>query len=233
MGSFLILTLTVSGVGIVAACSSSSSSSPANCGGDMQAYDGYCLATAAVTYIECTKGLGFDISSQIGGAVGGTFRAVLGLSLNLASEKTEHEDTPVALQIVKNCLTVAQQTSQNATDSATVQDFLQQTNQAIQNWQQSWQQTLVKETPHITLDKSSAAIGETVTVSGKRFWPNETIDIRVSGILVKQVQADNNGAFSTEIIVPQDAPPPDFPTTIEASGETSAKSAEAPFETAG
>lgn len=222
---FLTLTLTVSGVGIVAACNSN----PPNCAGDMQAYNGNCLTTAATTYLECTKGRGFDISSQIGGAVGGTFRAVAGISLNLAAKKTQREDTPVALQIVHDCLTIAQQTSQTAADRGTAQDYMQQANQAIQNWQQSQ----VAQTPHITLDKSSAAIGETVTVSGKSFWPNETIDIWVHATLVKQVQADNNGAFTTEITVPSSVPPPDFETTISATGETSAKSADAPFHSAG
>ena len=51
--------------------------------------------------------------------------------------------------------------------------------------------------------------------------------------MVKQVQADNNGAFTTAITVPDDVPPPDFQTTISATGETSAKSAEAPFRNAG
>jgi len=225
--SFLALTLIVSGAGIVAACGSSTSQP--SCTGDTQAYNGNCLTTAAITYIDCTKGQGFDVSSEIGGGIGGTFRAVVGASLNLAVKKTQQDHTAVALQIVHDCLVLAQQRPQAAADRAATQDYVQQTNQAIRDYQQSQ----VAETPHITLDKSSAAIGEAVTVSGTSFWPNETIDIWVHATLVKQVQADNNGAFTTEITVPASVPPPDFQTAISATGETSAKSAEAPFRSAG
>ena len=75
-----------------------------------------------------------------------------------------------------------------------------------------------------------ARVGGTVHVSGRNYYPNETIAVRLHATLITQVKADGEGAFSTTIVVPKNAPPPGFPTSVTASGETSAKSATVPFE---
>jgi hypothetical protein len=147
--------------------------------------------------------------------------------LKLAYKKSQQEDTPVALQIVHDCLTIAEQASGSGSDRSVAQNYEQQVNQDIKKWQQQQ----IKETPHIALSKASAAIGETVDAHGISFWPNETVDIYVHATMVQQVQADDKGEFQVSITVPSDAPPPNFMTTIRASGESSAKSATATFHT--
>jgi hypothetical protein len=58
------------------------------------------------------------------------------------------------------------------------------------------------------------------------------VAISVHGTLVTQIEADANGAFSTVITVPAEAPLPGFGTSITASGQTSMRSARAPFRIA-
>lgn len=87
-------------------------------------------------------------------------------------------------------------------------------------------------TPTLTASANTARIGEHVTLRGAGFQPNETVEIRVHATLVKQVNADENGSFSTVITIPADAPPPGFSTAIIATGMSSARFAEVPFQTA-
>lgn len=233
--AFLTLTLTVSGMDTVAACHfntpspNSAPNSSSSCAAGMQSYDGLCMSNASISYIECTKDRGFDLSSEVSGGLSGTFRTIVGASVNAAVIKSKREDTPVALQIVKACLTLAEQPTQTTADRQAVQQYTDQVNQTIDQWQQG----LVRQTPHITLSKSAAAAGETVTVTGESFWPNETIDIRVHATLVTQVPADGHGDFTVTITVPASGLLVNFPTVIGASGESSAQSADSPFTRTG
>ena len=190
------------------------------CTGNLREYNGQCLGGVAITYIECTKGRGFDLTTKLGGKLGGTFKVVADASVEAAYEEQKRENTPVALQVVSDCLKIAETEADSAADksaaeeSRTRADFIRQQ---------------VQETPHIEIDPAQARIGETLSVSGRSFFPDETIAIYLHATLVKQEKADGQGAFSTTIIVPKSAPPPDFPTTVTATGETSSKSAQVPF----
>jgi hypothetical protein len=117
--------------------------------------------------------------------------------------------------------------SSSGADQTVAASFEQQAQAYIQNWQRQQ----VEQTPKLSLSSRSARIGEQVTVEGSNFWPNETVDIHVSAILVDQVQADESGAFSDVITVPSSLLP-DFDTEIIASGEASSKSARAPLHIA-
>jgi hypothetical protein len=183
----------------------------------------------AIQYVGCTDGRGMSTTTEIGGGVGGTFKVVADASLKAAYKRTQQEDTPVALEIVKDCMEIAR-TSSAASDpeQSIAAAYQRQVDQSLQQWQQQQ----VNQTPMLTLSRNSARKGEQVTVTGSHFWPNEVVDIRVHATIVAQVKADEKGAFSAAITVPSSAPPPDFDTTIIASGETSARSAQAPFHTA-
>jgi hypothetical protein len=168
-------------------------------------------------------------SSEIGGGISGTFRVVAKASLNAAYKKSKQEDTPVALQIVKDCMEIAK-TSSSASDRE--QRIATNYQHRAERILQQWQQQQVEQTPTIALSSHSARIGEQVTVTGSNFWPNEMVDIVLHATIVAQVNADNKGAFSTVITVPSSAPPPDFDTVISATGQTSSRTAKAPFHTA-
>ncbi|MGW5720193.1 hypothetical protein ACWEVP_28770 [Amycolatopsis sp. NPDC003865] len=198
------------------------------CSGGLHPYNGKCLSNMAIQYVGCTEGRGISPTTEIGGDVGGTFKSVADASLKIAYKKTEQENTPVALQIVKDCMEVARSTSPpDDPDQATAADYQKQFDQQLQQWQNG----VVDQTPSIKLSRDSAKRGQAITVSGAKFWPGETVDISVHATLAGQAKAGKDGSFSVSITVPRNAPPPDFDTTIMAAGESSAKSARAPFRT--
>jgi hypothetical protein len=205
-----------------------STCSPPTCTGNLHPYHGTCLTNTAIVYMECTKGRGFDTTNEIGGSVGGTFKVVADATLKLAYKKAQTENKDVSLQIVHDCLKIAGQASDSPEDRNVARTYERQTDQYIKEIRKQE----VAGTPHIKLSTKSAKVGESVEISGTKFYKNETVDIRLHATLVEQVQANGQGAFRVTIEVPDDAPPPGFSTTITATGETSAKSAQAPFAVA-
>jgi hypothetical protein len=194
------------------------------CAAGRQLYKNNCLRDTTVEYLRCTEDRGFDLTKQIGGGLGGTFKVVANATLNVAYTKSRNENTPVALQIVKDCMQIAKTSSSaTATDQTVAASFEQQADIYIRQ--------LVKQTAKISLSTNSASIGDEVTVEGSNFWANETVDIHVHATLVDQVEADEAGAFSDVITVPSSMLT-DFDAVITASGETSAKSARAPLHIA-
>jgi hypothetical protein len=197
-------------------------SSQPTCPAGFHPYKDKCLTKMAILYVGCTEGRGISPTTEISGGVGGTLKVVADASVTLAYKKTEQENTPVALQIVNDCMEIAQSNAPpEDQEQGQAADFLQQ-----------WQEQIRNQTPHISLSSSSAKKGADVTVTGSQFLANETVDIYVHASLVAQVPADKNGRFSAVITVPTSAPPPGFATTIVATGESSARSAQAPFHTA-
>jgi hypothetical protein len=194
---------------------------PPACTGNLREYNNECLSGVAITYIECTKDRGFDLTTKLGGKIGGTFKVVADASVEAASEVQRKENTVVALQVVSDCLKIAETQADSEVDKTAAEESRTRAEFIKQQ---------VKETPHIEIDPAQAQVGGILQVSGRNFYPDETVAIRLHATLVKQEQADGQGAFSTTIAVPKNAPPPGFPTTVTATGETSSKSASAPFE---
>jgi hypothetical protein len=84
----------------------------------------------------------------------------------------------------------------------------------------------------ITLSTDSARRGASVKVNGSCFRPGERVALRVHVTEVGSATADSAGSFTQTIKIPESAPPPGFPTSVTATGMSSAKSAVAPFSTA-
>jgi len=186
------------------------------CPAGLHQYKDKCLTNMAIQYVGCTDGKGVNVTTEIG--AGGTFKEVAEVSLNLAYKQAKEENTPVALQIVKDCLEIARTTSPpDDPEQAAAAQF---------------QRDVIDATPSISISPTTARKGAQVTITGSKFWPTEMVDIYLHATLVAQIQADATGAISATITVPSSAPPPDFPTTITATGRSSAKSAMAPFQTA-
>jgi hypothetical protein len=217
----------------VAGCGGSTStgggSTSTECPSGLHPYKDKCLSSMAIQYVGCTEGKGISPTTEIGGGVGGTLKVVADASVKLAYKRTEQEDTPVALEIVKDCMEIARTTSA-ATDpeQSTAADYQRQFDQFLKQWQQQQ----VNHTPTLAVSRSTARKGEQLTVTGSNFWPNEMVTIQVHTTIVAQVKADAKGAFSSVITVPSSAPAPGFDTAIIAIGQTSAGSAQAPFRTA-
>ncbi|QOD02654.1 hypothetical protein [Pseudarthrobacter sp. BIM B-2242] len=191
------------------------------CTGNTREYNGQCLSGMAITYIECTKERGVDLTTKVGGKLGGTFKVVADASVEAAYEEQKRENTVVALQVVSDCLKIAETQADSAVDKSAAQESRNRADMIKQQ---------VQETAHIEIAPSQAQVGESLSVSGRNFYPDETVAIYIHATLIKQEKADSQGAFSTTIIVPKDAPPPGFSTVVRASGETSVKSARVPFE---
>ena len=205
----LVLVL-LAAVPIAAACSAQ------DCPAGLHPYQNKCLTNMAIQYVGCTDGRGVNVTTELG--AGGTLKEVAEVSLNVAYKQAKDENTPVALQIVKDCLEIARTTSPpDDPEQAAAAEFQRET---------------INATPSISISPTTAKKGAQVTVTGLKFWPTEMVDIYLHATLVAQIQADATGSISTSITVPSSAPPPDFPTTITATGRSSAKSAMAPFQTA-
>lgn len=210
----LVVLLCVMVPGVVVGCSALQPS----CQAGWQGYKGVCMTNMAVQYVVCTEGKGMDVTTEISGGVGGTFKVVADASLNIAYKRAQTENTPVALEIVKACLEIAKATSPpNDPEQGALLQF---------------QQDTINATPQLTISPATAKEGAQVTLTGSKFWPTEMVNVFLHAALLAQVQADATGSFSTTITVPSSAPPPGFPTTITATGQSSAKSAMAPFQTA-
>ena len=214
----IVLAFVVFGTSVViAACSSQPS-----CSGGLHPYKDKCLTNMAIQYVGCTEGRGISTTNEISAGVGGTLKVIADATLNVALKQSQTENTPVALQIVKDCMEIAKTNSPPDDPEQAI----------AAGYEKQWQDLVVSETPSISISRSSAGIGDTVRVTGSQFWANETVEVRLHASVLTQVKADANGAFTVDITVPQDAPPAGFSTTITATGRSSAKSADAPFQRA-
>ncbi|MFJ6357725.1 hypothetical protein [Pseudarthrobacter oxydans] len=174
----------------------------------------------AITYIECTKGRGFDLTTELSGKLGGTFKVIADASVEAAYKENKEENTVVGLQIVSDCLRIAESSADTAVDRSAAEESRQ--------WADLIRQQ-VQQTAHIEIAPSQARAGASVVVSGTSFYPDETVAIYVHATLVTQIRVDGQGAFSVTITVPKNALP-GFQTAVTVTGETSAKTAQAPFE---
>lgn len=190
------------------------------CGGGQQPYNNVCLDSVAVTYIECTKGRGFDLSTELGGKLGGTFKVIADASVEAAYKSSQEENTAVSLQVVSDCLKIAESTAATAQDKSAAGESRARADSIRQQ---------VAGTAHLTVSPSRAQAGSSLVVSGTNFYPDETVAIYVHAALVTQVTADGAGAFTATVTVPQSVFP-GLPTAVTAAGATSAKTAQAPFE---
>ena len=216
--------LAVVGAAVLPACSRTQQP---DCGDGFQPYKGNCLNETAITYLRCTEGRGYSPVIEIGGGVSGTFKVIADASVKAAYKNTKQENTPVALQIVKDCLEIAKTGTGSTSDHTVATTYAGEAQRNITEWDKEQ----LPRTAHITLSDSSARIGAAITVKGINFLAGETVDIYVAATLVKQVEVDGSGGFSTEVVIPGDAPPSDFNTTVHVTGETSVRSASAPFHT--
>ena len=200
---------------LLVACPSSPS-----CSGSQRPYNNVCLDNVAITYIECTKGHGFDLTTEMSGKLGGTFKVIADASVEAAYKENKEENTVVALQIVSDCLRIAESSADTAVDRSAAEESRQRADLIRQQ---------VQQTPHIEIAPNKAGAGASVLVSGTSFYPDETVAIYVHATLVTQTKVDGQGAFSATITVPKNAFP-GLETAITVTGETSAKTAQAPFE---
>ena len=88
-------------------------------------------------------------------------------------------------------------------------------------------------TPELTVDPSEVAPGGTVTVAGEGYTPDSTVTVQLTDADENPVgdpvtvDTDEAGAFTTELVVPEDAEPGDH--TVVGTDDTTGTPAEAPL----
>lgn len=121
----LILLVALSTLGATSQCGK-------QCDQGTKDYNGTCLSQTSIEYIECTKARGWDTSEAISGKVGaGTIGKVADASVEAAYEQSKHENTTVALEVVKDCLMLAQGTVTSVAEANEVRQSEQKVNQYI------------------------------------------------------------------------------------------------------
>ncbi len=183
------------------------------------------MTTSTINYVSCTEERGKNLTAEakvkfdaaLNGAVAKA--AGVGGSVEIAEKITKEENTPVVLQIVKDCLDL----TKNDPGAPTAEK------EQATAFQQRIQRMIVDQTPPaLIVSPQSGVKGTSVTVQGSNFYPNEPIKIYLRATLVQQATANEQGAFSATFIVP-DTAQPGIPTTITAAGAASARSAEQIF----
>jgi PASTA domain-containing protein len=140
----------------IVGAASSCQEPPQHCSGDLQEYEGKCLTDNAIVFVGCVEGRGINVTEKLGGGIAGTFRVVADASLNLAYEKSQQEDTAVALQIVDHCLALAEDQLESDQDRSAARDYQQRATNAIKEI--PIKRPTVPECIDLTKDQLSAAL---------------------------------------------------------------------------
>lgn len=130
---------------------------PPSCTGNQRRYNNACLDNVAITYIECTKGRGFDLTTELSGKLGGTFKVIADASVEAAYRETQEENTVVSLQVVSDCLRIAESTADTAVDKSAAEESRERADMIRQQ---------VAQTAHVQIDPSQARVGRSIFVSG-------------------------------------------------------------------
>jgi hypothetical protein len=142
----------------LSACMSSHSSS---CSGGTEDYQGNCLPHVTALYLKCIDGRGFSVSNQV--SVGATLPQAAGTTFGLAYKRSKDEDKTVALQVVHDCLTLAEQTATSSADRGAARQYAQQAAQAINVVQNGLPAIETNPHPPETLNCGSADVNTSTT----------------------------------------------------------------------
>jgi hypothetical protein len=113
---------------VPSACSKGGGAKP-SCTGDVEEYQGRCFPHVTAKYLACVEGKGFSVRNEIGGSV--TLPAVADSTFRVAYGHSKDEDSTVTLQIVHDCLTLAEKYATSGTDRGAARDYVQQTTRYI------------------------------------------------------------------------------------------------------
>ena len=129
-----------------------------SCGGGTEAYQGKCLPPVTAKYLACIDGKGFSVSNEVSGSA--TLPEAANSTFNVAYKRSKEEDSTVALQIVHDCLTLAEETATSGTDRSTARQYATQVTQSINVVEQGL--PALELDPPGTLDCGPADIGTPV-----------------------------------------------------------------------
>lgn len=196
---FLLLLAGLLIVGPLAACSSANGGGTA-CTGDVEDYQGRCVTHVTAKYLACIEGRGFSVTNQIGGGV--TLPAVADSTFNVAYSHSKEENTPVALQIVHDCLALAEKNATSGDDRGVAHDYVRQTTRYIGVVKNRL--AAIELEPSGALDCGSADIGgtavpcpENITIKSTGVKALKTANMEVKGANRDDFQAGDECSNKT------------------------------------
>jgi hypothetical protein len=136
-----------------------------NCSAGLEEYKGKCLTHSAVVYAGCVEGRGESWTKEIG--VGATLPRAAMLTLNTAYKRSRQENTTVALQIVKDCLKLAEAATTSGAERAVARQYRMQVTRIID--------AKPKNSPAIAIDPSDTLNCGSVKVGAAITCPEVTI----------------------------------------------------------
>jgi hypothetical protein len=223
-------------IGLLSACPS-----PATCPSDLQLYEGKCVTHTMIAYVGCLHAKPYNLFQEID--VGATLPQAANTSVTAAYKRSRQEDSAAALQIVKDCLKLAE-------EGASQQEVA-----AVQQSEQKADRLIVvvkKRLPAIELEPSGRLDCGATDVGGSVACPGVTIkstgaaalnlrEIEMTGPdrgdfaagqecvgmslepdqsckLVVKFSPSIGGRRTATLVVHQNLPPPDHGTPLQLVG---------------
>ena len=228
----------------LSACQDWNSSSP-SCSSGTEAYNGKCLPHVTARYLACIDGKGFSVSNEM--SVGATLPDVANSTFNVAYKRSKEEDSTVALQIVHDCLTLAEGTATSDTDRGAARQYARQATQYIDVVKEKL--PAIELDPPRTLDCGPAGIGTQVscqvTIKSTGLAPLQVSRTEVTGAdssdfsadagcqstplepgqsckLTVQFKPSVTGERNATLVIHQNLPAPDDGTHLQLTGSGTA-----------
>jgi hypothetical protein len=228
---------------VVSPACSSGGGSTQSCAGDSENYQGRCMPHITANYLKCIDGRGFSYSNEVSGGV--TLPRVADSTFTLAYKHSKEEDTTVALQIVHDCLTLAEQSATSDTDRGTARQYAQQATRYIDVVKQRL--PAIELVPSGTLNCGSADVGAApsggtceVTIKSTGVVALEITGAEVTGansgdftadgkcqgtlapnqscVMTVQFRPSGTGERNATLVIHQNLPPPDHGTPLHLTG---------------
>lgn len=231
-------TMSLVGLLIAVTLSACQSSHASSCSGGTEDFQGKCLPRVTALYLKCIDGRGFSVSNEW--SVGATLPEAAGTTVTAAYKRSKEEDKTVALQIVHDCLTLAEQTATSSADRVTARQYAQQAaldshviQQKLPDIDLDPKETLdfgqadgrprdVKITNtgvaalHITYMEVTGANSGDFTIGNecKDTW----LDRDQSCTMTVQFQPTGSGPRNATLVIHQNLPPPDTGKRLQLTG---------------
>jgi hypothetical protein len=160
------------------------------CSGDTEDYHGTCVPHVTAEYLACIQGRGFSLSTEVSAGV--PLLKVADSTIQIAYKKSKEEDSTVALQVVRDCLTLTEQAAASRTDRGAARQYVQQVTRDIDVVQQRL--PAIRVDPQGTLNCGTANIDAQVpchvTIKSTGVMPLHITGTNVTGANSSDFTAD-------------------------------------------
>jgi len=233
--------LALAGVLIITGLSACGPGPKPTCSGGTEDYKGTCVPQVTAEYLACIQDRGFSSSTEVSAGV--PLLRVADSTVQVAYKKSKEEDSTVSLQVVRDCLTLAEQAATPGTDRGAARQYAQQAARDIAVVRQRL--PAIEVDPQGTLDCGTASIDAQVTcqvtikstgvtalhITGTEMTGANSGDFTADGeclgapldpdqacTMTIQFHPSASGERNATLVIHQNLPPPDHGTTLELTG---------------